>query len=91
MPEPDGPVISTARPSMATVLAWMVSAERRGPVVIAGSFAVRRRKPDGEAGARWRVVAVLHVNLPVMAFDDCLGDGKAEARMPAEILALGPD
>ena len=56
----------------------------------AGSCAVRRRKPDGEAGARWRVVAVLHVNLPVMAFDDCLGDGKAEAGMAAEILAFRP-
>ena len=50
------------------------------------SFAVRRRQADGEAGARWRVVAVLHVNLPVMAFDDRLGDRKAEARMAAEIL-----
>ena len=45
-----------------------------------GSFAVCRRKPDGEAGARWRVIAVVHVNLPVVAFDNCLGDGKAEAR-----------
>ena len=54
------------------------------------SFAVRRRKPDREAGAGWRVVAVVHVDLPVVAFDDCLGDGKAEAGMPAEILALGP-
>ena len=45
---------------------------------------------DGEAGARRRVVAVLHVNLPVMAFDDRPGDRKAEPRMAAEILALRP-
>ena len=64
---------------------------QRGPAAAcAGSFAVRRRKADGEAGARWRVVAVLHVNLPVVAFDDRLGDGKAEAGMAAEILAFGP-
>ena len=37
------------------------------------------------------LVAVLHVNFSVVAFDDCLGDGEAEAGMPAEILALGPD
>ncbi len=56
----------------------------------AGSFAVRCRKPDGEAGAGRRVIAVVHVNLPVVAFDDCLGDGKAEAGMAAEILAFRP-
>ena len=43
-------------------------AEARPAHGSSGSFAVRRRKSDGEAGARWRVVAVLHVNLPVMAF-----------------------
>ena len=84
-------MISTARPSVATVLAWSVSAESRGPRrLVPGSFAVRRRKPDGEAGAGWGVIAVVHVNLPVVAFDDCLGDGKAEAGMAAEILALRP-
>jgi hypothetical protein len=34
LPEPEGPVMSTARPSAATVLAWIVSAERRGPLAV---------------------------------------------------------
>ena len=53
-----------------------------------GSFAVCRRKPDGEAGARWRVIAVVHVNLPIVTFDNGLGDGKAKPGMPAETFAL---
>jgi hypothetical protein len=42
-------------------------------------LALRRREADGKAGARWRIVAILHVNLPVVAFHNCLRDGKAEA------------
>jgi hypothetical protein len=53
-------------------------------------LAVRRRKPDREPGTGWSVVAVVHVYFSVMAFDDCLGDSKAEAGMAAEILALRP-
>src|SRR4051794_18309044 len=55
-----------------------------------GSCAVCRRQTDGEAGPRRSVVAVVHVDLPIMAFDDCLGDRKAQAGMPAEILSFRP-
>ena len=45
-----------------------------GPVRAAsGSLVVRRRKPDREAGAGWGVVAVVHVNLPVVAFQQSPG------------------
>ena len=63
------------------VMAWRVSELRRDR-----SCAVRGRQDDGEAGARRRVVAVGHVDLPVMALDDRPGDRQAESRMAAEIL-----
>ena len=85
LPAPDGPVMSTARPSVATVLAWSVSADSRA----SGDRAVHARCAAGKRMVKrapgWRVVAVLHVNLPVMAFDDRLGDGEAEPRMAAEV------
>src|SRR4030095_2896939 len=45
---------------------------------------------DGETGAGRRVVAVGHIDLPVMAFDDCAGDRKTESRMAAEALGRRP-
>jgi len=50
---------------------------------------VCRRQSNGEARSGWRVVAVLHVNLPVVTFNDRLGNGEAKARMASEILSLG--
>ena len=60
------------------------------PAGCTASFAVRRRQADRESGARWGVIAVVHVNLPVMSFDNGPGDRKAEARMSPEPFALGP-
>jgi hypothetical protein len=54
------------------------------------SFPVRRWKSNDETGAGWRVVAVLHFNLPVMAFDDCPGNRKPKTRMAAEIFLFRP-
>ena len=67
------------------MLACTVSVDSRGPGHELDQCPLGRRKADDEAGARWRVVAVLHVDFPVMAFDDCLSDRKAEAGMPSEI------
>ena len=53
-------------------------------------MSARCRQANGEAGARRRVVAVGHVNLPVMAFDNRACDRKAEPRMATEILAVRP-
>ena len=42
------PVISTARPSVATVLAWTVSAERRDPAPVAAAWFIRGPPPASE-------------------------------------------
>src|SRR5690606_6189658 len=49
------------------------------------------RQADDKAGARWRVVAVLYHDRPIMRLDNRLGDSEAEATMLTESFTFRPN
>src|SRR3954469_5493137 len=57
---------------------------------IGRSLDLRCRYPDRKARTGWCVVAVLHVDFPVMAFHNGPGNCEAQAGVSTKMLFLGP-